>query len=365
MPRQRATRLASLTQISAAMERFAPARVESVRLADAAGGVFAADVMMADPQPPRALAARDGWAVAAAETADASAYAPVLPAVSPVWVERGDAMPAATDAVMPADSLSRGGAGVELQSAVSPGEGVVPAGFHANAGSVLVRAGRRLRAVDIAALGVCGVETVLLRRPRILVLAAKPSAMALAQVLTTLIEHAGGTAVIEAAPADDWKPLGAQSADAIISVGGTGEGDNDRTVTTIRAAGDVIFHGLGVRPGQTSALGLIAGVPILALPGSFDAALSAWLVVGRMLLRQLTAETVVNAAVKRRLSRKITSIIGLAEPVLVRPHGGEGDTAEPLSFSASALVAASGWVLVPPESEGYASGMMVDVHPLP
>jgi molybdopterin biosynthesis enzyme len=132
----------------------------------------------------------------------------------------------------------------------------------------------------------------------------------------------------------------------------------------MRGAGEVIFHGLGVRPGETGALGLIGGRPVLALPGRFDAALGVWLTIGRMLMRQLTAE-MPGAPPRRALTRKISSAAGLAEVVLVRESA---DGAEPLGagmFAASALAAATGWVLVPPESEGYAKGTMVDVHPLP
>jgi molybdopterin biosynthesis enzyme len=104
---------------------------------------------------------------------------------------------------------------------------------------------------------------------------------------------------------------------------------------------------------------------VLALPGRLDAALAIWLVIGRRLLARLTGRTDVEPAMKAKLLRKITSPLGLAEVVPVRLRDG---AAEPIAsgyLSLSALAQANGWVLVPPDSEGYPAGAEVMIRAWP
>jgi molybdopterin molybdotransferase len=65
------------------------------------------------------------------------------------------------------------------------------------------------------------------------------------------------------------------------------------------------------------------------------------------------------------LSRKIASTVGIAEMVLVRKTDSGLDPIGGPLLPLHAFAQAAGWVLVPPESEGYPAGATVDVRPLP
>jgi molybdopterin molybdotransferase len=83
------------------------------------------------------------------------------------------------------------------------------------------------------------------------------------------------------------------------------------------------------------------------------------------LIKRLTGLSATEPTAKAVLARKIVSTIGLAEVVLVGPCDGG---VEPLAsgyFPLQSLTRAAGWVLVPPESEGFAAGATVDLRPLP
>ena len=104
---------------------------------------------------------------------------------------------------------------------------------------------------------------------------------------------------------------------------------------------------------------------MLLLPGRFDAALAAWVTLGRHWLKTLSAGSEEDRTFMAQLARKVTSTIGMAEVVPVRCRGG---AAEPLAngyLSHAALARADGWILVPPQSEGYPPGTPVAVRPLP
>jgi molybdopterin biosynthesis enzyme len=65
------------------------------------------------------------------------------------------------------------------------------------------------------------------------------------------------------------------------------------------------------------------------------------------------------------LSRKVSSSLGLAEVIPVRRSGAQ---VEPLAsgyLSLATLATADGWILAPPDSEGYPAGTIVTVRPLP
>jgi molybdopterin biosynthesis enzyme len=118
-------------------------------------------------------------------------------------------------------------------------------------------------------------------------------------------------------------------------------------------------------PGETSAFGLVGSRPVLLLPGRLDAALAAWLVVGRRLLARLHGGREDEPAASARLSRKIASTVGIAEVVPVRRHGAEVEPIATGVLPLQSLSRADGWVLVPADSEGHSAGTAVDVRPLP
>src|SRR5262249_1478199 len=146
-------------------------------------------------------------------------------------------------------------------------------------------------------------------------------------------------------------------------VGGSGSGPGDRSVRELARRGRVLFHGVGLAPGETAAFGTVANRPVLVVPGRLDAALAVWLVLGSRMVGQLCG-CKENAPVETAvLARKIASTLGLAELVPVVRQGGE--TIVPLAtgyLPAQALARADGFVLVPAELEGFAEGATVTME---
>jgi molybdopterin biosynthesis enzyme len=136
-------------------------------------------------------------------------------------------------------------------------------------------------------------------------------------------------------------------------------------VHTLERAGRLEVHGIALSPGETAAFGRVDTRPVLLVPGRLDAALAVWLTLGQRLLARLAAATEESPAQLMGLSRKVASPLGLAEVVPVRLRDG---AAEPLAsghWPLAAIAQADGWILVPPDSEGYPAGAEVVVRQWP
>jgi molybdopterin biosynthesis enzyme len=368
---QRISRLAPLDQVWAAIDRLAsPVPAKSTAVSAAPRRILAADVVAVAPQPPAAAALRDGWAVRAETVADAGAYSPAPLMPAPAWVDAGDAMPPATDAVLAPDAVALSASVHEAIAPASPGEGVLPAGADATPGCVLRRGGETVRETDVPVFRAGGVATVQVREPTISLLVANRKATddadTLGPWLARAVASAGGVPRLRARPCRDIAgTLAGETADAVIVIGGTGAGREDRTVRALAAAGRVDLHGMAIQPGETAALGAVGGRPVLLVPGRLDAALAAWLLVGTRLMRCLTGSAEPDASATGILLRKIVSTIGIAQMVLVcRRDNGLAPVAGPY-LPLQAIAQAHGWVFVPPESEGYPAGAAVEVRALP
>lgn len=368
-------RLTPVDEVLAAIDRLvAPIAPRAVEVAAATSCVLAEDVAAAADRPHTACALRDGFAVDAEAVADASSYGPVPLTSSPVRVDIGDALPAATNAVAPLDAFVHRDGQVEAIASITPGEGVLAAGEDVRLGAVLRRAGERLRDIDIAVLRAAGIERLAVRLPCIRLAHARAGQDTVLGAAGDLIGRAigveGGLALVPpptepATGGDLADALADESVDAVIAIGGTGCGRGDASVRTLARLGGVEVHGMALTPGETAAFGFAGRRPVLLIPGRLDAALAAWLVIGRRLLARLCASTAEQPAVPALLARKIASPLGLTEVVPVRRHGGQ---AEPLAtgyWPLQAIAQADGWVMVPPESEGYPLGAEVMVRALP
>lgn len=363
---QRLVRLAPLADVLAALGRIAPVAAREVPAQAAKGHVLAADAVMGTALPRTAIALRDGHAVRSDWSLDASSYAPaILPSV-PIRVDAGEAMPDDADAVAPFDAVESDAGSARMTMTVAPGDGVLPAGTDGAAGTILLRAGTHLTAGHAAMLIAAGHRNVSVRMPRICIARAKADESSMIAGVAAMIARDGEAQGCTVQTGNSLAhALASQDTDAVIGIGGTGSGRGDAAVTALAETGKVLFHGIGISPGETAAFGFAGSRPVLLLPGRLDAALAAWLLVGRPMLARLAGAEDDLPSVPAALTRKIASAIGLAEVVPVHCANGE---AEPLAtgyWPLQALARANGWVLVPASSEGWPAGTRVDVRPLP
>jgi molybdopterin molybdotransferase len=395
--RQGFTGRAPVDQVLAWIDaHVAPLRAERLPAAVAAGRVLARDVTAAADVPAIDRAGADGIAVRAEDTVGASAYNPIPLRWAPrgarlaggyaIRVHAGAPLPEGADAVVSLERLAEDGEhGCAVIEPVPAGEGVVLRGKHIQCGTVIAAAGRLVRPVDVGLMSAAGVaEIAAVRRPRVSLLlvgrgvAEAGRALAPGDVydadgplLRALVERDGGIpagpcVIAREVPAirDALSPA---EDDVIILAGGSGSGADDCAAIALAEAGELAFHGVALRPGETAGGGKTrAGVPVFLLPGNPADCLWAYEMLAGRAVRRLGARDPRLPFAARTMSagRKIVSSIGMAEIYPVQ-FAGEGIVTPLASFADSGLAAAAradGFVLVPEDSEGYPQGASVTVY---
>ncbi len=354
-------------------QRCAPRPPVATPLAEAVGLRLAAPFLAPQDWPDGDRAARDGFALAAADSLGAGSYNPILLPQARA-VSAGDPMPPGADAVLPFESASCAHGVVETVEAVAPGAGVERRGAAARAGTPLLSAGRVLRPSDVGLLTGFGVESVAVSPPprvRVLLVGGPRSgAESLGAMLEALIRRDGGRAELvgplSAESAVVAQALRGAGADLILTAGRTGVGVDDVAPLALAEAGRVALHGVALRPGDSAGLGEAAGAPVILLPGEPMACWAAYEMLGGRAARRMAGRSGESPlpAVAVVTARKMVSEIGCVDLHRVRlaADGRIEPVASPAIPGLAALARADGFVEIPAESEGVPEGATVTMR---
>jgi molybdopterin biosynthesis enzyme len=346
-------------------DEVATVAAREIGIAEAVGKVLATEVVAMADHPPATIALRDGYAVRADDTADANSYAPV-PLATAMAVQVGDALPTGLDAVLPQEGIVNAG-GIAATIPIAGGDGVVIRGTDAQAGQPLLSAGHKLRAIDAAALQALGLRSVSVRLPRVRIVVARPGDAVLNSIagFAERLVGASGSEIVADPCADLRAALSAGGTDFVIIAGGSGTGGRDVSVVALQDVGHLHFHGIGIVPGETSALGFIDKTPVLIVPGRIDAAFTALVTLGNAIMSRLSGHDEAALTVSGTLQRKVVSTIGLAEVVPVKLQQSHATPLASGYLSIQAMLQADGYIVVPADGEGYAAGSSVSVRMMP
>jgi molybdopterin biosynthesis enzyme len=337
-----------------------PAAPKVVSITEAVGQVLVEDLVAPAAVPREAMALRAGFAVASQDLVGVSAYAPLILANAPPLVEAGDHLPLGCDAVLPQDGLLATGAIVEIVASVMPGENVCRAGEDARAGQVLRRAGQVLRPIDAAAAAAAGIRDAVTRSAALLVLSDKDNIEAAHWLATAPV--AGARARVRALPTvagSDWHEALTSANDDMILVLAHSP---SALLEDLTGAARIVASGLALRGAETALVALAGPKPLVVAPPRLDAIVALTLCLLGPFVDFLTERLARPVWRRAPLSRKLASNIGLTEVALVR----ETESGlEPLAIGSlplAALGAAEGYLVIPPESEGFQGGERVEAY---
>jgi len=279
----------------------------AVQLPDAVGCVLAEDVRAPSDLPVADLAALDGYALRAADVAGAdrgpvrlrvmdevragASDAVTLVPGSVVRIASGAPLPRGADAVVPLEGTDQGDAVVAVLRAVAAGVNVRPRAIDTRSGDIVLAAGERVGARQVALLAAVGRGRVLVHpRPRVVIVSVgdelvEPGTPAQSgqvfdangHALATGVQDAGAVALrVGAVP--DRRPELRETledqlvrADLVITTGGLSNGSNDTVRDVVGSMGSVRFDNVAIAPGRRFGVGHVGELgertPVFCLPG--------------------------------------------------------------------------------------------------
>jgi molybdopterin molybdotransferase len=373
-------------------------RTESVAITDADGRVLARDVVAPDDVPAFDRAAMDGYAVVAADTGGAAPDTPrFLTCVGRLFtgevparaVGRGECieiatgapMPPGADAVVMVEDTVPSEARVAIRAGVAAGQNIGRRGGDVRGGSIVVSAGRVLGPSQIGAVAAIGAATVdVFAKPRVAVLSTGNEVIEPGRGLrpgqvhdvnrftvSAVVARHGGIPVPGAAIGDTMPALRtaldrALENDLVILSGGSSVGDRDLILDVLRARGEVLFHGVAVKPGKPTGFARVDDTPVFALPGYPASCLSNALILVAPFLRRvarLPASEPKTLALP--LSRRIVSAPGRHQFYTVRIVDGQAVPAFKSSGDITSMANADGYIEIPSEANAVEEGTLVKV----
>jgi putative molybdopterin biosynthesis protein len=399
---------ARLEQALRAVNRWGILGVEEIPLDETAlGRVLSEPVWARISSPHYHASAMDGFAVRAEDTAGAMPTAPITLALEAqaAYVDTGDPLPAWANAVVPIENVEPlDGAGqvatdarhpvaIRIRLALPPWQHVRPLGEDIVATQLVLPAGQMLRPVDLGAIAACGHDRLrVARKPRVAIIPTGTELVPLGSplhpgdiieynsvVLAAQVVEWGGQARRFPITPDDFEQIrqrvleAAREHDLILLNAGSSAGSEDFSARVVESLGELLVHGVAVRPGHPVILGMVntvgapSTIPIIGVPGyPVSAALTGEIFVRPLLMRWSGRQPGEPLSVTATLTRKVTSPAGDDDYMRVAVgRVGSRLLAAPLSRGAgviTSLVRADGITVLPRGSQGLPAGAEVHVH---
>ena len=358
-------------------------RTESVPIENALDRVLAEDIQATMSVPPFNRAAMDGYAVKAEDTFGASQFRPktlkltevlhagatsnkVLGKGECIQIATGSPIPQGADAVVMVEFTERNDKLVSVLKPVYPGENISPKGEDIAEGQVVLKAGEQLSPAKVGVLAALGKKEVqVYAKPQVAVV---PTGAEVQEVGSTLKEgqiydinsytlvsvvSKNGAVPIrwKAVPdtPDELKKTVKQLADhdMVVFSGGSSVGEHDLLGGLIQELGEVVFHGIQIKPGKPTLFALVDGKPVFGMPGYPTSCLSnAYLLLVPALRQMARLPSKMEQTVKGRLTKRIVGSSGRMQFLTVKVKDGVVYPVFKQSGAITSMADADGYIIL-------------------
>jgi molybdopterin molybdotransferase len=375
-------------------------RLERIPLAEATGRVIGAAASAAIDVPSFDRAAMDGFAVRAEDTFGAGRYdAKRLRIVEKVYtgqvpsrgiaagecteIATGAPMPDGADAVVMVEETERSAdAGqVKIFTPVYPRQNVGRRAADISVGQTVLASGDVLTPSRIGAMAAIGaIEVEVFAKPRIAILSTGNEIVEPGEplgpgqiydinrfTLASIISTHGGEPVVLPTAQDTLDALSAaidaaRAEDVLVFSGGSSVGERDLILDVLMTRGDVLFHGVAVKPGKPTVFGRVDGKPVFGMPGYPTSCLSNSYMLLIPMLRQMARLPAHRPQiVPVALARRIVSTTGRHQFYTVRIADGRAEPAFKASGDITSMAHADGYIEIPAHVDIVEAGEIVDV----
>jgi molybdenum cofactor synthesis domain-containing protein len=374
-------------------------RTEVLPLLQANGRVLAQEIVSTADVPPFSRAAMDGYAVRSEDTIGASRTTPrTLRRIETIYtgqipknrVETGECAEIATGAPMPdgADAVvmveetdidDRGSVSIFAQAAAR--QNIGRQGADIQKGQRVLQPGTLLNASRLGSIAALGLtEVAVYEKPRVAILSTGNEIVDPGQPLAPgqiydinrvtvsgVVADNGGIPIPYRTAADTIDDLSRAveeclERDVMVFSGGSSVGERDLILDVVAAKGEMLFHGIAVKPGKPTAFGRIKGRLFFGMPGYPTSCLSNSYILLAPALRQLARlpQQIVRT-LSLPLSTRVVSAPGRHQFYSVRIEHGVAVPAFKASGDITSMSQADGYFEIPAEVETVEAGTLVRV----
>lgn len=378
--------------------------VEETELLQAYGRILGKDIHAQEYVPDFNRSTVDGYAVKASDTFGCSDSLPallelrgrvlmgeqasqVVEAGYCVAVPTGGEVPEGADAVVMLEYTEDYGEGtIGILKSAAPGMNMVYRGDDVKPGKTVLKKGKVIETQDIGAMAAMGISTVpVMKKLRVGIISTGDELIPAQEIpkkgqirdinsslLAAMMREAGADPVLYGIVRDETELLekavreAVQSCDVVLISGGSSVGEKDATCQIIEKLGEILFHGIAMKPGKPTILGRVEEVPIFGLPGHPAAAMFVTKLFVIPLLDQLTGCTRKVYPVKAILEEAVGANHGRAQynGVLLSEENGV-IYAKPVRSKSgliTSLAGVAGYFGIERDCEGLAAGTEIMVH---
>ena len=384
------------------MNRMKTTEMELINLDEGYRRITARDIISILNSPPFDRSAMDGFAIRAEDTFGHSQTNPVqlkiidhigAGQISKMELKKNEAIKIATGAPIPRGSNSvvmeeytqECNDLLEVEMSVTPGENVSLKGEDFKMEDLILNNGKYLRPQELAIIASAGYEQVsVYEKPKVAVIITGSELIMPkrelngAEVINS--NHYTTKALVENSLAipdlfhclDDAIMLEKlfiktmKDYDAIITTGGTAISKGDVVVDVANRIGEVLIHGVSMRPGKPFAFALINEKPVFMLSGFPVAAMVQYDIFVRAGLLKMQGLERESLIIEKKTAKKVPSTLGRTDYIRARM---DGSLVWPLKIKGSGIlrtmVESDCYIIIPENSEGIAAGDKCKILPYP
>lgn len=300
-------------------------------------------------------------------------------------IQTGKPMPKGSNAVVMLEYTKESGNKLEIFKPVTPGKNVSFKGEDVKKGGIVLKEGRWLRAHDIGMLASLFKTRVRVYKSRRIGIISTgdelsdpedSSAGEIADVNSYMLEALVKNIAVPYRAGiikDDYGAIknairnSLADCDGLLITGGSSVGKRDFIAEVVEDLGELIFHGVAIRPGEPTGFGIIKDKPVFVLPGYPVATFSAFVMLVRPFLYKVHGVKEGSRKILAVTRKKIPSAVGRSDFVRVKLfYSREGYYVTPVRVSGSGILSsmtkADGFVVIEENKEGVAEGAKVEVN---
>ena len=364
-------------------------QAEQIPVCEACGRVTAKAVYASICAPHYAASAMDGVAVMAKDTFGATETTPItLTEAQYTELDTGDPIPEGCDAVIMVEDIVKNEDGsITIHGAAAPWQHIRQIGEDICAGEMILPSYTQVSPSAIGAMIAGGVlEVEVIRKPLVGIIptgdeiippCADPKPGDILEfngaIFSAMVRQWGAEAKIYPIVPDKFDAIkevvdkASGECDMVLLNAGSSAGREDYSAKVIRQLGEVLYHGIAMKPGKPAILGCKGNTPILGVPGY---PVSGIIVIEQLLKplvdHWLKVPVAPQQYAKAILTRPVVSGLKYQEFIRVRMgYVGEKLMASPLNRGSgvvSSFMKADGILEVPQGLEGYEAGSEVTVR---